>query len=82
MNRNVKKDTFKEQLTVKENEEEKSILYQNAKEEKNIDDIINMVNKNPKILDNLSISKLEKINSCYDKKIEELRMKIRKLKNE
>ncbi len=80
MNRNVKKDTFKEQLTVKENEEEKSILYQNAKEEKNIDDIINMVNKNPKILDNLSISKLEKINSCYDKKIEELRMKIRKLK--
>ena len=80
MNRNVKKDTFKEQLTVKENEEEKNILYQNAKEEKNIDDIINMVNKNPKILDNLSISKLEKINSCYDKKIEELRMKIRKLK--
>ena len=74
------KDTLKKQITVEGIEEKNRELYQKMKEEKNIDYVIDIVNKNPDVLENLSISKLEKINQFYDKRIEEMEIKINKLK--
>ena len=76
----VKKGDFKKQITVQGIEEKNKEIYKNINEEKAINDIINMVDKNPDFLDNLSIAELEKINSMYDKKIEELKNKIIKIK--
>ena len=80
MNENTKKEDFKKQLTVEGIEEKNKELYKSINEEQNINRIIEMVDKNPDFLNNLSIAELEKINSMYDKKIEELKNKIIKIK--
>jgi hypothetical protein len=43
------------------------------------EDIFNMVDKNPELLNSLTIEQLEEIDKMYDKKIEENKKKIRKL---
>lgn len=78
--KSFQKGTLKEQVAVEGIQEKNRELYQKMKEEKNIDDILAMVNRNPDVLENLSISKLEKINQFYDKRIEEMEIKINKLK--
>ena len=45
-------------------------ISKDVKIENKINEIISIINKNPEILNNLSIEKLKKINDLYDKKIE------------
>ncbi len=45
-------------------------ISKDFKIENKINEIISIINKNPEILNNLSIEKLKKINDLYDKKIE------------
>ena len=51
-----------------------------AEDKKKMDDIINLIESNPQILNNLSYSKLEKIDELYDKKIEEIKAQIIQLR--
>ena len=80
MKENLRKDDFKKQITVQGIEEKNKEVYKNRNEEQAINEIIDMVDKKPEFLDNLSTSELKKINRIYDKKIEELKIKIDKLK--
>jgi len=45
------------------------------------EDIIKIVEKNPDLIDNLTILQLEKLNEMYDKIIEENDRKIQRLKS-
>ena len=45
-------------------------ISKDFKIENKINEIISIINKNPEILNNLSIKKIKKINDLYDKKIE------------
>ena len=80
MDNNLKRDKFKERFVVNDIKEANDELLKKMQEEKRMNEIINMVDNNPQMLNNLSITKLEKINKLYDKKIEELDKKIEKLK--
>ena len=59
---------------------EETVLEAANKKDK-IGEIISIVEKEPKILDNLNIEKLKVIDNYYDKKIEEVNTKINRLKN-
>lgn len=75
-----KNNDFKNQFIVDGIDEKNKKLYKSAEDKKKMDEIINLIESNPQILNNLSYSKLEKINELYDKKIEELKAQIIKLK--
>ena len=62
---------------------QKDIFSQMKEESKKInlkEDIFNMVNNNPELLDTLTLEQLEEINKMYDQKIEEKEKKINKQK--
>ena len=75
-----KNNDFKNQFIVDGIDEKNKKLYKSAEDKKKIDKIINLVESNPQILNNLSYSQLEKIDELYDKKIEEIKAQIIKLK--
>lgn len=82
MEDNQKKEDFKKKLVVEDFEEKEKELNKKFRKEQVINEIFNIVEKNPEFLDNLSLSELEKINSLYEEKIQEMRKKVNKSNNE
>jgi len=85
-----KKNIQKEEINPIEKEEKKEVhIEENSiekmkKASKRVDleeDIIKIVEKNPDLIDNLTILQLEKLNEMYDKIIEENDRKIQRLKS-
>ena len=67
----------------KEEMSQKDIFSQMKEESKKTnlkEDIFNMVNNNPELLNTLTLEQLEEIDKMYDQKIEEKEKKINKLK--
>ncbi|MBO6232787.1 MAG: hypothetical protein J6N78_01805 [Clostridia bacterium] len=58
-----------EKIEVLKNNDFRDFLRNDIKKEENINEIINIVEKHPEILDSLPISKLEKLDLIYDEKI-------------
>ena len=79
-NRNSKNNDFKNKFVIYGIDEKNKNLYKSAEDKKKMDDIINLIESNPQILNNLSYSKLEKIDELYDKKIEEIKAQIIQLR--
>lgn len=79
-NRNSKNNDFKNKFVVYGIDDKNKKLYKSVEDKKKMDDIINLIEANPQILNNLSYSQLEKIDELYDKKIEEVKVQIIQLK--
>ena len=69
----------KKEVYIKENSIEK--MKKESKRAHLEEDILKTVEKNPDLIDNLTIPQLEKLNEMYDKIIEENDIKIQRLKS-
>ena len=69
----------KKEIHIKENSIEK--MKQESNRVHLEEDILKIVEKNPELIENLTISQLEKLNDMYDKTIEENDRKIQRLKS-
>lgn len=80
----IEKNTKKEQTKDKENFSEElnsqTKLHEMERSSK-IQEILEIINDNPKVLDNLTVDKLKVIDSYYDEKIQEVNEEINKLKS-
>ena len=69
----------KKEVPIKENSIEK--MKKESKKAHLEDDILNMIEKNPELIDNLTIPQLEKLNEMYDKVIDENDREIQSLRS-
>ena len=74
------KEKMKKELIVDGIEELNEKMYKKINDEKSMNEIIKIIEKRPGLLKTLDIHKLEQVKKFYEKKNEELDLKIKKLK--
>ena len=74
------KEKMKKELIVDGIEDLNEKMYKKINYEKSMNEIIGIIEKRPRLLKTLDIEKLEQVKKFYEKKNEELDLKIKKLK--